>query len=160
VLKVAENTDFTRPINLAVRMLRLLPEPPQRLFDVLSDAWRSLPREPGPKQVFLALALGELAAEEARAVQVLARTDADAAERSLKSLLAEAGAWRTEERPDLAAAALSIAFGLDAVQSWARGEGDPETTNIMRMTFGERRGKLQFAVKRLYQVVKRSLDTV
>jgi hypothetical protein len=107
---------------LAIRLLAMLPEPPDQLLTALRHRWQRAPSQPTPATAFLALSLAQLAPHCPAALDLLIRRADPAYAPTLRDALLQAGPWQAEKRPDLTVAVLSLVFGLPAVRSWA---GDP-----------------------------------
>jgi len=102
---------------------------------------------PGPVQLFLALSLGELIPRDKDALRILVEGRAEPVPDVLRKLLAQVGAWHTEQRPDIAVATLIVAFGLDAVTD------SVYMQHVVRSVFGEGRGKFEFALKQVRKLL-------
>ncbi|MBN2310548.1 MAG: hypothetical protein JXR94_16360 [Candidatus Hydrogenedentes bacterium] len=145
--EMASSDIFAQPIMFAVRILALLPEPAPALVERLIAEWRRSPHVVDCRRAFLALALGERASRHPDALRALNAANKGREAAALAELLAGAGVWQAEERPDLAIATLMLAFGIDTVASWAQPGGSPEASRIVQGAFGERQSKFTFGLK-------------
>jgi hypothetical protein len=131
--KTASSEKLMTPATFAARMLWLAPEREEEVFSLLRDAWQ-WPPEPIPTHLFYALALGEVRRHREQALALFHRDDEGS--KSIKAMLLQAGDWRVERRPDLAAAILALAFGVERVRTWAEAPDSGEARCVVRAAFG------------------------
>jgi hypothetical protein len=147
LIQVVLEGRFENPVIFSVRVLSFLPEPPQQVLRLLAKEWGRIPKAPEPVQMFLALSLGELIPRDNDALRILVEGRAEPVPDILRGLLAQAGPWHTEERPDIALATLTVGFGLDAVTN------PVYVQYVVRNVFGEGRGKFEFALKQVRKLL-------
>ncbi len=148
LLGLARSSEVSSPVGFAVRVLSMLPDPPADLLRVLEQAWQKRAQLDHRAQALLVLGLAELGALHPPALDLLRPSPASSDLEDLFALLAQAEPWKTEERPDLAVAALSLCFGAETVRSWSADPSDPLAQDIVRNVFCWDVGKFRFAVQR------------
>lgn len=148
LMNVASNREFAVPVTLAVRIASLLPEPPEAICAALEGHPAKVRAGPSPEGLFLVLALAELAWACPQALDSLGAPEMTPRQQALRSRLCQAGEWKVEERPDLAVAALVLAFGRDSVTAWERPPAGSGIDDVIGWVFGSER-KFKHALKSL-----------
>ncbi len=151
LVKVASGSNLPAPVGLSVRLLSMLPEEEGELLSALKEEWE---REEKVRRVrvFVALGLAELGGRCPEALDLLYVAERSPKLDGLKACLREASEWKVEERPDLAAAALCLVFGSEAVEGWARDVESEEAAEIIGGVFRGNLDKFKHAVRRALRV--------
>jgi hypothetical protein len=143
LMAAATDPALAEPVLFATQIASLLPDPPPARLAALRTEWirREGAVTQAPEAVFLALALAELPDGAGEAAGLLAQAGrAGDAGPALLGYLRAAGRWQSKQRPDLAAAALILAFGREVVAA--------DLGGILNGVLGNE-GKRRFALLRL-----------
>ena len=153
LMEIAEGDTVEHPVNFAVRMLSILPENPARILDALANAWTGSLGEPEARGLVLLLALAERSSMHPRALRLMRGNRDQPAAPALENLLAQAGPWHIELRPDLTIAALALAFGLDSLDAWAEDPDNPSGKHIIEAAFAGKQKKFAHALRTVHKTL-------
>ena len=109
---LCSDATLAAPVGAAVRMFPLLPEAPHDKRLILTQCWSQQYRNRlTPGSLFVGLALGELAGSDAQTREELLAHGRPELRPLAAQMLEHSGAWRVEERPDLAMLVIALLWG-------------------------------------------------
>lgn len=143
--KLAGEHKYITPILLATRLTLMAPEADHVRSGLLGQVYGRLDADSLPAaRAMLAVAIASWAQGRAERLAPLAKAKHAAEAQACLSILAKAGSWNVEDRPDLVLIVLALAFGREMAQRWIRGQADARGGIIMPGLFGDCRNDAKF----------------
>jgi hypothetical protein len=136
-VQLAAKAEYATPILLAARLLLMAPEAGPARLGLLHQAYGQCDVERSPAaKAMMAVAIGSLAQGRGELLGPLVSGNQTPQARACLAILAKAGPWNVEDRPDLVLIVLALAFGREMAERWIDGQADPRGEEIMAGLFG------------------------
>jgi hypothetical protein len=158
-MQLACSESIRAPAGLAVRVAGNLPERKGLVVRTLKKLWDEVHGLLTPGSAFVALALAEHSRSDAAILDILCR-ESSAYTKAVRSYLMNDISWETERRPDLAIAALLLAFPQLRASHENNGMDDGGMVLVSRYVFGGDLKKVEYAFKRLHSFISKYESSV